>query len=88
MRIEDLDEEEIMQIFREKGLTKEKQNDDEFEKLFKGIECMNSFYVFSKVSTPLIDNFPFIEKQIPYSIVQHLQALILRESNHGCDCTL
>ena len=46
--LEDMDEEQIKQIFKEEGLIKLEKSEMKEEKLFENVECAYSFYSFSK----------------------------------------
>lgn len=46
--LEDLDEEQVILIFKEQGMIKKGKEEKNEEKLFVGIECQSSFYVFSQ----------------------------------------
>jgi len=46
--LEDMDEDKLMMIFREQGITKERSLSSKFDNLFKDVQCKYSFYLFSK----------------------------------------
>jgi len=46
--LEDLDEEQIQQIFKDQGLMKKEKNDTQKKEPFKGVKCNHSFFYFSK----------------------------------------
>ena len=46
--IEDLDEHTVREIFMDAGLLKDKTNERKKAKMYFGVKCQNSFYVFEK----------------------------------------
>jgi len=49
--IEDLDEDEIVKIFKNQGFMKKDKIEQQKVELFIGIECQSSFYLFKKESS-------------------------------------
>mmetsp|Transcript_20712 Transcript_20712/g.31734 ORF Transcript_20712/g.31734 Transcript_20712/m.31734 type:complete len:334 (-) Transcript_20712:2124-3125(-) len=48
--LEDLDEDQIVRIFKDEGMMKKEQEELQAQKLYIGIECTSSFYIFHKDS--------------------------------------
>ena len=46
--LEDLDEDQIMKIFKQEGIIQKEKNEIDHKKLFAGVECQYSFYIFSQ----------------------------------------
>jgi hypothetical protein len=46
--LEDLDEDQVVKIFKQQGIYKKDKQEEKEQILFEGIECNQSFYVFSK----------------------------------------
>ena len=48
--IEDLDEEQIKQIFKDQGMMRKEKSEIRDQKMYVGVECKASFYVFTKTN--------------------------------------
>mmetsp|Transcript_7183 Transcript_7183/g.12108 ORF Transcript_7183/g.12108 Transcript_7183/m.12108 type:complete len:1503 (-) Transcript_7183:75-4583(-) len=46
--LEDLDEEQIIKIFKQQGILKKDEDEVKQQQLFIGVECASAFYIFSK----------------------------------------
>jgi hypothetical protein len=70
-----MSDEEKMKIFAETGLVKDKETQNKFKELFKGIDCQNSFFVFSKKSKIRIFLYNTYKHKRFEQIIQFLIAL-------------
>ena len=60
--LEDLDEDQIIRIFKHQGILQKDKDEVKQQKLFVGVECNQAFYLFSK------DNFI---RKMCYKMIKH-----------------
>ena len=59
-----------MDIFREQGMTNKKDKTKQYDDVFKGVECRNSLYIFTKVYYYCLLLIMCIDELVAYSVLQ------------------